>query len=146
MARGYPDFFGYSVFPYYGDLLEQDPMVAAVLAGDTETIFSLTHKGVVLGGYLYIDDSINWLWINLRLTVDSSELISFSIESFLGINLISCPGVPINILALDMEAKGAILAFTPQISFSTEYKVEIINASVDDLVIGGGLIYTKIVT
>ena len=54
MARGYPDYFGFSVFPSYGDFAREDfnenPGGGAV----RYEIFGLTAKGKTAGGYFYV--------------------------------------------------------------------------------------------
>ena len=46
MARGYPDFFGYSTFPWYGEIKEDAASVVAAI-GATTTILELLGKRVI---------------------------------------------------------------------------------------------------
>jgi len=52
MARGYPDFFGQSIFPKYGLPVHELKPVAVVAAGDTEIIFNVVGKGRTYGGWI----------------------------------------------------------------------------------------------
>ena len=55
MARGYPDFFGHSVFPYFGPTNIIDD--AGFCTGAFDQIINLTGKGVFLGATVYINDN-----------------------------------------------------------------------------------------
>lgn len=74
MPRGYPDFFGTSVFPYFGPVEIQAPLIAIVAAGGRELIFELTAKSIIRGGYLHIVGQPNPLL----------GLIDFSIDAAVG--------------------------------------------------------------
>ena len=52
MARGYPDFFGFSIFPQFGTLTEEDSGLFAIVTGNTQTLFTITQKGKSYGGIL----------------------------------------------------------------------------------------------
>jgi len=53
MSRGYPDFFGYSVHPEYGETTKQSHASVIIAAGTEHTLLDLTFKGRLLGGKLY---------------------------------------------------------------------------------------------
>ena len=57
MARGYPDYFGYSMFPSYGNLLELEDAFG-IIAGATITIMELNHKGMICGGYIRLSGAV----------------------------------------------------------------------------------------
>jgi len=55
MARGYPDFFGQSIFPYFGPTnIIND---AGFSTGGADVIINLVGKGVFLGGTIYVNDN-----------------------------------------------------------------------------------------
>jgi len=49
MARGYKDFFGYSIFPFYGTLIKESGAQPFTASGITETVFSVNRKGLLIG-------------------------------------------------------------------------------------------------
>lgn len=53
MAKGYPDFFGQSIFPYYGPLIEENNTIM-VTGPEYATLIDLDMKGVVAGGIIQI--------------------------------------------------------------------------------------------
>jgi len=56
MARGYPDFFGHSMFPYYGVMTEVGA-ATAVAGGATAEIGRITGKGSVFSVDIYTIDT-----------------------------------------------------------------------------------------
>ena len=54
MARGYPDFFGVSVFPFYGAPQLDQFIDVGVPAAGTVTLHALTIKGQIAGGYMRV--------------------------------------------------------------------------------------------
>jgi len=56
MAKGYPDFFGFSMFPYYGPIYEAHDTGTAP-SGGSDTIVSVTSKGVLRAGWINCTDT-----------------------------------------------------------------------------------------
>ena len=54
MPRGYPDFFGFSTFPYFGPVELQHRMNSPVAGGGRELEFELLTKSIIRAGYLHI--------------------------------------------------------------------------------------------
>lgn len=55
MTRGYPDFFGFSVFPYYGSNQVVDEYAGVAIAdGNSDDLAECGSKGRSLGGWLAI--------------------------------------------------------------------------------------------
>lgn len=83
MARGYPDYFGYSMFPYYGDLSLDDSGNVFVAAGDRDPIFELKLKGQIAGGRFYIQNLVSPTLCRFILTVDGIEIMNWSVDDFI---------------------------------------------------------------
>ena len=54
MAKGYPDFFGFSTFPWYGTTARDYADLGPLATGAEHVINSLVGRGCVLGGTAYI--------------------------------------------------------------------------------------------
>jgi len=54
MARGYPDFFGFSVFPQYGPFQVQVAAGVNCPNGATTQVITIAGKGATYGGYLHL--------------------------------------------------------------------------------------------
>jgi len=74
MARGYPDFFGFSIVPKYGTPVYEQKLAAIVATLNWENIFTCTGKGRTYGGYIYTA-AVNNSFTNsyLRTTIDGVQ-------------------------------------------------------------------------
>jgi len=54
MARGYPDFFGFSVFPQYGPFQVQAAVGINCPNAATTPVIEILGKGATYGGYLHL--------------------------------------------------------------------------------------------
>lgn len=70
MARGYPDFFGYSIFPSYGLFLTHDQTIAPMLDTEDFNMIDIAGKGKVHGGYLDIDSLASMAGVSITITID----------------------------------------------------------------------------
>lgn len=67
MARGYPDFFGYSTFPYYGAVQVKSEYTGVTVAnGDSYDFCSVAFKGKSLGGWIVIE-STDWTPYSIKI-------------------------------------------------------------------------------
>jgi len=146
MARGYPDYFGYSVFPYYGDLLVQEQLAGGVLAANTETIFELAHKGVIMGGELYIVGAVDPVNAEINITIDGSGVLSRFIVDLYNNNYSENNSYLLNLTRLTYGFSAASLQFGKEISFSTQFLLEVTATALGNLEIYGRLLYTAIRT
>jgi len=57
MGRGYPDFFGFSIYPFYGVLLDEAIDLTPQILGDRTSLVVITGKGLItaLALYCYFD-------------------------------------------------------------------------------------------
>lgn len=70
MAQGYPDFFGFSVFPQYGPYRFEDPLIVGLLAGNSGNLFEVSGKGVLVGGFIYVSGTADHGNLHIQLTAD----------------------------------------------------------------------------
>jgi len=83
VARGYPDFFGYSIFPWHGSI-RQDGDAVNVGIGATETVLSLTGKRVVYSAFIAIDSDRQHRDDVISLEVDGNRFSTGSWLAFRG--------------------------------------------------------------
>ena len=146
MARGYPDYFGYSVFPYYGDLLNQDQLIDDILIGDTETVFELNHKGVIMGGELVLQSTdsppVEWIII----TIDGSEILNKLTSDFYRLNLTEQGNSIISLSTYNIDEFYRCYLFARQTTFSTHFLIQVTAGPTSNIHIHGYLNYTAIRT
>ena len=70
MAKGYPDFYGFSIFPRHGPTYQDLLWNHAVGAGDTDTIHEITSKGRCVGGTMYLAPFGDWSEATVHYYID----------------------------------------------------------------------------
>ena len=145
MARGYPDFFGYSVFPFYGTWLLDFCNGVGILNAANADIHTLTHKAVIMGGtfeitYVTFDPSQN----TMVLTIDGTTILTASAEQFRTYNQSQQGDDLFYCTHYNPESKIQVLSITPGISFGYEFKINMANATGAQFIVNGYLYYTNV--
>ena len=135
MARGYPDFFGFSVFPQYGPFTEEHGAPVDILAGNTRDFFELTAKGVIYDGYHRIYSCADPSNILINVTVDGDLIPSVSPDVLLRYNLTSEGDYLISLKEYNPELGEYIVALRRGTTFSGTFKTTIINDSAGDITV-----------
>lgn len=86
MARGYPDYFGQSIFPYYGPWSLYN-WGAAVDASAVTELINYTGKGVLVAGHLYVRADLSQRNGIVRIHTDGNYLGGATISSLLDYGL-----------------------------------------------------------
>lgn len=81
MARGYPDYFGQSIWPKYGTMFQDFSGAVTVAKDATETINTITGQGSILCGYVYLLGKAYFPVGIVKLTIDDTEITSLNINS-----------------------------------------------------------------
>lgn len=123
MARGYPDFFGFSIFPFYG-VLYRTPVAAIGPILNVETdLVEITGKGILTAGQITgVDVAINanpWLAIY----VDGGEVFATTMEGLYAGGWL--PGVK-QLMVLNYKAvadRTRIVHFPLQIPFGQSLRI-----------------------
>ena len=126
MAKGYPDFFGYSMFPYYGTIYVTGTSTA-VAAGATFTAISLTMKGYIHGGFLQIEGFDDLTTVFIRVYIDGNMLASRYLSTLIG--KYSAP-IPDQIMAarrISLEAKEAMIGIQSSLTFRDSFLITVRN-------------------
>jgi len=144
VARGYPDFFGYSVFPFWGVHQIQGMLWGVVGVGLNQDIFLLSLKGVVRGGSFTLDLPDDPSNIGITLTIDGNVFGAFFLDTLLRYNFLSRDTSVFYLLHYDSDAQKYTIVLTPDISFGTEYRVNVLNAGAVNVNVFGSVIYSWI--
>jgi len=145
MARGYPDFFGFSVFPGPGAGVSNVGGVVAVAGGNTETLIELSLKGSVVGGQVYGDNlGPNGLYA-IQVTLDG-VLID---ECFLGnmrlLYQYQDEGFLFALNYYNLEDNDWQARVAEQLSFGFQYKLALRNADVNLVNVTTNIYYYNVV-
>ena len=144
MARGYPDFFGFSVFPWYGALSSVLDNTTVIAPGNSATVVDLALKGRSQGGIL-------WLWSTASIDTDRVSIIidgtefavwGFSVwESYHH----NANYLPILMRYYNLDIFFVSFEFGPDWVFGTQYKVVITNNGTGNLGVDMRFYYNVIV-
>lgn len=145
MARGYPDFFGYSVFPGPGTGASSGGGVTAVAAGATETLIELNLKGSVFGGHLYGDDlGPNGLY-NIRVIVDGITIDDCWLNNMYLLGEHHDTGFLLALYYYNKEDNDFALRVVEDLSFGYQFKLACQNADVNDVNMTTYIYYYRVV-
>jgi hypothetical protein len=81
MSRGYPDFFGFPVFPDYGETTTKAAAALAIVAGTSSTLLDLTFKGRIIGGRIYTSEGALHANQYFELTIDGVSIGQYNGET-----------------------------------------------------------------
>ena len=74
MAKGYPDFYGFSIFPRYGAVMSDQVVALNVADDDRVELHALIGKGRITGGVLRILGALDFGWLWPEVWVDGVKL------------------------------------------------------------------------
>ena len=128
MSKGFPDWFGNQVFPFYGDTNMDGSLVPSVNAGSNTQIVAITDKGRIYGGSLeltqvtgtfdnikigiQIDGTSDWL-------MDLGEVFDFGFDDAYPLLL--------KITNWNIVTGKACFAINKDITFGWEFRMRIDN-------------------
>ena len=82
MAKGYPDYFGFSFFPTYGSITRLNTGSVVFQPGESKYIIDLTFHGLIMGGYLRFYNVANPNYVRLTIYRDNSPAIVKMLHEF----------------------------------------------------------------
>jgi hypothetical protein len=128
MPRGYPDFFGMSIFSKYG-VLVRAPFGLADADAVAHTVLTVTGKGIISSGYLTVSGPTNPTGLTVLLNVDSGQLTSGLFNNNFGFK-----GWLMNSLSLAVVQYNTIdgvysMAIRPGITYDTGFSLIVQNAT-----------------
>ena len=126
MAKGYPDFFGFSMFPYHGTSFI-DSALHVVSPGDIDTLVSLDFKGIVTGGHLHIQVVASDQLYQVNLTVDGSLICEVEGLNEQWVDNALLTGAPMRTILRSYQLKTANIELAGAVSFQSEYKLSLWN-------------------
>ena len=127
MAKGYPDFFGHSVFPQLGSFINESEGPDVIANGDTHDVFSISGKGCVYDGYHRIYLCTDFSLTSVRLTIDGVASQWAALDTLLEYRFTQEGEYIYTLQQYCPEDQQAIIAIRDEITFATDFKSEIRN-------------------
>ena len=144
MAKGYPDFYGQQTFPKHGPILNNKFGPANVLGGARVELNNIAGKGLILGGYLWTTAGIDLWQTEGYLTVDGSTLTTLIAEDMYWRNQFSSDTGPFYLTYYNESAGQLAWAFSPGLTFESEFIFEIAHGIVAGVFVTSEIYYTQI--
>lgn len=146
MGRGYPDYFGYSMFPTYGKMLRDNLPTTNIPNGSTLEAFSISSKSILQGGFIGISGSSNSPNIFIRITIDGDVAVYQALDIMYLYNLAKMDCSLVYLLTYSPITTVYSVGFKRLIPVEYEYKIEIVNNTAYTLTVFGDLNYSNIQT
>ena len=145
MAKGYPDFFGYSVFPFLGVYQSQVQQIDVLAAFATGDIFSVTGKIIIRGGRvrcLYVPATMRFQYYEI--IVDGVVVQTLYPQTMVQSNLTNFED-NIMIIREYREIQGyTTVVLTSEISVLESFILRAISTGANILGIAGELYYCNV--
>ena len=148
MARGYPDFFGQSIFPKYGTPIHVLKPGTVVLDGATEIVFNIIGKGRTYGGW------IRWLGVDsvfratrLIVTIDAVVMTFLFPDEDLERNISSkvAQAFSLTEYAVDDINKQVVYTGEKDWTFEQSFLVQLVNDSGANIIVVGEFNWGQII-
>ncbi len=146
MSKGYPDFFGYSIFPNYGNFQLTDSGAVIIPADSWGTIFNISAKGKIYSGYVGIQDLglADTATIIARLTVDGDVMFSRSLDDLLNHGFVGDLDIPFSLTYYSKVNNFFVVTFPLDITFANSYKLEYFTDASAQIFVHGYLNWSRV--
>jgi len=142
MAKGYPDYFGQSIWPKYGTMFRQGVISPVIIPGATGDIFSLSRKAIAYGGVIEcLGLNVDVFDIVVRVQIDGSLIIQRTPNNMMDYGETGESLSPVTLSVYNKTELRFSLQVQRDISFMTNFRIYLTNTSVANLGFGGGLYY-----
>lgn len=135
MAKGYPDYFGQSIWPKYGSPIVSGTVTVECPGSATTTFYSISAQGVLFSARIKVYPAT---WNDatcIRLYVDDAlfEVCYFmpSLATIFG----GSPGNVLGVIHLDTESKYVEAVLNREVPFHTSFRFDLVNASANIAVV-----------
>lgn len=143
MAKGYPDFFGFSVFPQFGPF-QNEVINKVVASGASGDIVNISDKGNIYSGYFDIS-SVRLQSIFINLIVDGTSVAYLSPQALLIRGHNSALDLPFILTLYETVTGMATIVIQSDITFSSSYRIEIQNTTIADATMSGNALWSKVI-
>ena len=145
--RGYPDFFGYSLFPRYGIPVGENKMWTNVPNGGVETIFSIAGGGRTYGGFVkYYGDEDLFNMTAITAILDGVAHVSEAVSVELEYGIPAMRAQPFVLSQYEQRVVEQHVCYTgvPEWTFNTSMVVTLQNESGDHIHVMGRMYWGRI--
>jgi hypothetical protein len=144
MARGYPDFFGTSIFPGYGLPLSTLDVAVVIPALTEVDIISLALKGSIGLGLIYLEDLVTIEDVTLQAVIDGAVHFEFGIDNLYNILTPLNNDSLFSLSYLNRETQKACILLKPGLQLGQTFVVKLNNGLGTDIESSVSLLYYRV--
>ena len=144
MAKGYPDFYGFSVFPKIGPVVDDTVAPLAVPTDVLTTVHNVVGKGEIVGGHLRFMGGVDYITTRLVLIIDGNTAID-QLAYRLWYAYADQPDCgPLFITSINVVTHMLSIAFTRGITFEQSFEVQVFHSEGFNRDVYSSVFYTRI--
>jgi len=124
MAKGYPDFFGFSMFPFYGPIQR----VSGFDTIDTvayHTVIDVNAKGTIQSGFVKLDTITAMTGFPIYCTIDTETLYYLRYTHVWATNALGTVDSPIRITYVSENRMGMIIEIREGVTFNNQFRIQV---------------------
>lgn len=144
MAKGYPDFFGQSIFLKYGPFKTEWAEVT-VDNVSTADIVSIETKGTIQGGYLFTNDADAGKEDSVILEIDGIEIVKTAFQYLFLYGYDLNIYAPIILVEYDRDSPVFTVLLKDKIPFDTSVVLAYKNVGFNDVTVEAAIYYQEVI-
>ena len=130
MAKGYPDFYGFSIWPKYGAVMTDNVIGGVAVDGADTLVHLLVGKGRITGGVFRLRWCADWRFVWPIITVDGNILTpEIGVPGFITWYGADCSGYPVNLKSYTGPLGSCSWDYVKDYVFNDSFQVIIHNNS-----------------
>lgn len=144
MARGYPDFFGFSIFPYYGTLYREVIALTDLIDADEVSLTTISGKGILAAGNITMLESVAGAIPELRIYVDGELSAGSGRDAMITNGWFGANTQLMELISWTYPEGAAVASFPREIQFGQSFELRGRDQAGLGCKFGGNLYYYKI--
>ena len=144
MAKGYPDYFGYSTFMQYGPLLSDEQTMVLVPNTTWTTITQINAKGMTKGGYFDPQGEYAGVWPSVRITIDNAVPFEINVHQMWGSQAFSGDILPVFLTQWTYDGLYMDCGIASGITFQNTFLLEFYQSEGANRFVNSFLYYTVV--
>ena len=130
MAKGYPDFFGFSTFPQFGKMLYTNINANCPGGGITTDVLSIAGKGRTYTGYFSVSLGVtNGVSFNVRVVIDGQTYRMNNIRTDFTANIASVPDALLRLVYYVETGGSCFYTIAKDWTFAQSFIIQVTNGT-----------------
>ncbi len=144
MAKGYPDFFGFSTFPQFGIFTQSTDKDISIPHGDDISLLTINGKGRLYGGWIEAESLKSVETVIIQILVDGAVIWTPFVSKNLLSNWLPQTPQPLVITRWDRKAEIVVYAIAMEISFANSIELLVQNLAGVAISVEAAIFWAKV--